>query len=73
MKVRMLRDAPGSPDGVTVNQYANGEVYEVTESLGDAFLAEGFAEAYKDVPAPVVVPPAPAPKATAPQENKSDG
>lgn len=40
----MLVDAPGSPDGVTVNEYAEGEVYEVTADLGAVFLAEGFAE-----------------------------
>lgn len=43
MRVKMLQDAPGSPDGVTVNEYTEGEVYDVTESLGVAFLAAGLA------------------------------
>lgn len=44
MKVKMLVDAPGSPDGVTVNEYAEGDVYDVSDDLATAFLAEGFAE-----------------------------
>lgn len=43
MRVKMLVDAPGSPDGVTVNEYTEGEVYEVTESLAAAFVANGLA------------------------------
>jgi len=44
MKVTMLTDAPGSPDGVTVFDYANGETYEVTDALGEVFIAHGLAE-----------------------------
>lgn len=44
MKIKMLVDAPGSPDGVTVNQYAEGETYEVPADLGDVLVAEGHAE-----------------------------
>lgn len=50
MRVKMKDDAPGSPDGVIVNQYAAGDVYEVTEDLGNAFLAEGLAEETKAKP-----------------------
>ncbi len=48
MRVKMLQDAPGSPDGVTVNEYSEGVVYEVTDDLGNAFVAENFAEETTD-------------------------
>lgn len=48
MRVKMLTDAPGSPDGVTVNEYSKGEVYEVTDSLGTVFIEQGLAEATED-------------------------
>ena len=44
MRVKMLKDAPGSPDGITVNEYLKGDVYEVTNSLGAAFIAQGAAQ-----------------------------
>lgn len=80
VKVKMLVDAPGSPDGVTVNDYDEGEVYEVTESLATAFLSNdpALAEVVKDAPAPPPAPkPAPAPKGddakkgSGPSENKT--
>lgn len=49
MKIRMLTDAPGSPDGVTVEQYAKGDTYNVPDELGDTFLKYGLAEKPKTV------------------------
>jgi hypothetical protein len=49
VKVRLLEDAPGSPDGVTVNQYAKVEVYEVTSDLGTAFVAHKLAERVRTI------------------------
>ncbi|MDR5730101.1 MAG: hypothetical protein RB191_22035 [Terriglobia bacterium] len=43
MRVKMLVDAPGSPDGVTVLDYTEGVVYDVPDDLGNVFLAEKFA------------------------------
>lgn len=60
MRVKMLKDAPGSPDGIHVNEYAKGNVYEVTESLGGAFVDANLAKLDK-----------PATKQdTGPEENK---
>ena len=44
MRVKMLVDAPGSPDGVTVLDYTEGTVYDVPDDLGNVFLAEKFAK-----------------------------
>lgn len=44
MRVKMLEDAPGSPDGVTVVKYDDGVVYEVSDALGVVFIANGHAE-----------------------------
>lgn len=55
MRVKMLEDAPGSPDGVTVNEYDEGVVYEVSDALGVVFVREGFAdETDEDVTSDVV-------------------
>lgn len=84
MKVKLLVDAPGSPDGVTVNEYSEGEVYEVTDSLGTVFIEQGLAEATEDDVTPDAEPVEEVPdespeelaetakgkKATAPTENK---
>jgi len=44
MRVKMLEDAPGSPDGVNVLEYAGGKVYEVNDDLGNVFVNEGLAK-----------------------------
>jgi hypothetical protein len=43
-KVKMLIDAAGSPDGVTVNQYEAGKTYDVPEALSDTFMKYDLAE-----------------------------
>lgn len=77
MRVKMLTDAPGSPDGVTVNQYAEGEIYEVSDDLGEVFVNEDLAEETdEDVAASTEEPPADesepqqSGKVTEPPENK---
>lgn len=60
MRVKMLEDAQGSPDGAHVYPYEGGKVYEVGDDLGNAFIAEGVAEVSK------------AKQAAAPEENKQD-
>lgn len=40
MKIKMLRSRLGSNDGHTTKHYDQGEEYEVSESLGKAFLDE---------------------------------
>lgn len=47
MRIKMLTDAPGSPDGIQINEYLDGKVYEVTADLGATFIEAGFAEADK--------------------------
>lgn len=71
MRVKMLKDAPGSPDGIHVNEYAKGNVYEVTDSLGDAFIGAKLAKLDKPEPAPAPKPVAEESKQDAgPEENK---
>lgn len=69
MRVKMLRDAPGSPDGIQVNEYLKGDVYEVSVSLGQAFLEAGFAELDKPASKPKVAE-ADTKMADGPAENK---
>jgi hypothetical protein len=38
MRVKMLQDAPGSPDGITVQDYTEGVEYDVPDRLGDVFV-----------------------------------
>jgi len=47
IKIRMLRTAKGSPDGIRVNEYKQGEVYELPRCLVDIFLSENWAEEIK--------------------------
>lgn len=47
MRVKMLWDAPGSPDGIHVYRYENGKLYDVTDSLGNAFIESGAAKVDK--------------------------
>ncbi len=62
MRIRMLRNALGSPDGTNLYQYEAGTVYSASETVYDAtplplserlaalFVAEGWAEAADDTP-----------------------
>lgn len=43
-KVLMVRNKLGSPDGVTVKHYLEGETYELPVGLADTFLFEKVAE-----------------------------
>lgn len=65
----MLVDAPGSPDGVTVNEYAGGVTYDVPRDLADTLVKYEFAERVTK-PAAAPAPRPRAKKATAPPENK---
>ena len=47
IKIRMLRTKKGSPDGIRINEYQEGEVYELSGSLATVFLGEGWAEEIK--------------------------
>lgn len=43
MRIKMLKDAPGSPDGVTINEYSEGEAYNIADELGAVFVNFGYA------------------------------
>lgn len=52
MWIRMLGTHPGSPDGIHIVEYRVGEVYEVPQALGKAFVADlGWAELFSPEPA----------------------
>lgn len=59
MQVKMKSTQKGSPDGITVNTYEKGEVYDLPDSLAVVFLEEGWAEKPR--------------KTAGPTENKTDG
>jgi hypothetical protein len=43
-KYKILKDAPGSQDGLRVIQFKKGEVVELTAHLAPIFVADGVAE-----------------------------
>jgi len=43
MRIKMLTTQNGSPDGVSVRQYREGQVYEVPEALGRVFVRHRWA------------------------------
>jgi hypothetical protein len=43
VKIKMLEDAPGSPDGIHVQDYENGVEYDVPDRLGEVFVQYGHA------------------------------
>lgn len=47
VKIKMLVTHKGSPDGITVNEYKAGEIYEIPTGLASIFLCEGWAEEVK--------------------------
>jgi hypothetical protein len=75
MQIKMLQDAPGSPDGIHVQDYENGVEYDVPARLGEVFVEHGHAE-LADAPAKPKAKPKgkqPADKdAGAQPENKSE-
>lgn len=77
MRVKMLTDAPGSPDGVTINEYVEGDVYNVTDQLGEVFVQHELAEDIGPEAPSTTSKPEPEPrggdtssKKVAPTENK---
>jgi len=49
MKVRMIRNATGSPDGLHVRLYKAGEKHDLPDSLAEVFLKLGSAEEDKEL------------------------
>jgi outer membrane biosynthesis protein TonB len=63
VKIKMLEDAPGSPDGIHVQDYEKDVEYDVTDSLGEAFVQHGHAELAEPTPEPEPEPePEPTPE-----------
>jgi len=50
MKIKMKRTRYGSADGMRVDEYKQGETYDVRESLADIFLKEGWAVKVEKTP-----------------------
>lgn len=44
MKIRMLIDQKGSPDGIQVNEYEAGKKYDLPANLAQVFLDNNWAE-----------------------------
>lgn len=52
MKVKVLKDFKGSPDGRYAVQYYAGEEVELSDSLAEVALAEGWAKQIAETAAP---------------------
>ncbi len=50
MKLKMNCTSYGSPDGVQVEEYKKGEIYNVRETLAVIFLQEGWAVKVEKAP-----------------------
>lgn len=44
MRIRMLQDRRGSPDGISTVLYKAGEAYELPSALAEPWLAKGYCE-----------------------------
>jgi hypothetical protein len=69
--VRMTQTRPGAPDGVNVEIYEAGEVYDLPTRLAVPFVREGWAERVKGVETKIVEPPET--QTIEPDEVKADG
>ncbi len=67
MKIKMLKTIPGSIDGITVQEFIEGEEYDIEGPLLDAFMRMKVCEKVKEKPAPKRKDKGPAP------ENKDAG
>jgi hypothetical protein len=43
MEVRIIKRATGTVDGVALRKYTPGEVYDVSSTLADYLILQGFA------------------------------
>jgi hypothetical protein len=56
MRIEVTKTMPASPDGIHINQYVAGEVYEMTERLASVFLTEKWGKKAPDVEPPDELP-----------------
>jgi signal peptidase I len=49
MKIKMLQTVRGSPNGIDINEYKNGEIYNLPKELADIFIHEGWAKLIEEV------------------------
>ena len=77
VKIKMIRSEKGSPDGIAVKLYREGEVYDVPVDLAECFLSIRAAKALTRAEAATSKPKAkpkakaaPVAKMTGPTENK---
>lgn len=52
MRIRMLQDRRGSPDGTSAVLYKAGEAYDLPPDLATPWLAKGYCEQDKMMPGP---------------------
>ena len=72
VKVRMLHTQRGSPDGVHVHVYEQGQTYELPSSLAGVFIVEQWAEAVmEEQPEPATQPEADAAANALPQTRQT--
>ncbi|MBC3889509.1 hypothetical protein GH810_14440 [Acetobacterium paludosum] len=63
MKIKMLENAPGSVDGITIQHFEAGTEYDLPKWMADAFIIKGYAENLEAAPTEQ--------KVTAPEETKA--
>lgn len=52
MRVKIIKNQPGSPDGVTVIDYRAGQVYDMPDHLAVIFIRENWAVTDRPLPGP---------------------
>lgn len=57
MKIKMLTTTDASPNGVSINLYKAGEVYNVPFDLGESLIKQKKAEVYVEVQQKAVLVP----------------
>ena len=57
MRLRICRQPPGNIDGLRLDQFRPGLVYDIGSQLASVFLAEGWAEPVSELAEPVRPPP----------------
>ena len=58
MKIKMLSDDEGYPNGIHLKSFLAGEIYDVPENLARDFIAQGSAELAEQLPAEAEALPA---------------
>jgi len=72
MKIKMLKTVPGSKDGINIETFEKGEVYDLPLFLAESFTTKKYAEKFKVKPQETKVVEPEEIKVTQTEETKDD-